>query len=393
MGKLRGLKKDLSAAGCPFLPAAHDGRLLFFASLFFISFFLLLWRRWRRRGCLLLLGRLYFLDVVLDIVAYCDEQDHENRYEYNPPVLENLHDKRNKGDFFHTVNIGSLEPNIYKRRAEGYTVAMKRICIVTGASSGMGDCFARQLAQEGRESFDELWIVARRADRLEQLKAVIEQGPAGPGGCPAVVALPFDLAGKAGALRLKERLDEEQGKGAFTVCVLVNNAGFGSYGEFADTDPEREMDMVDLDCTSLTGITGYALPFMERGARIINTASLASFLPLGNFAVYGACKAYVLSFTVALRAELKDRGIRVTALCPGPVSTEFADVASKGARKEVRHGLSAEKTVAHCLKQSRKGRLYAIMAFKWKFKAAASRFVGRYAGAWFTWRFCKRPSN
>ena len=269
---------------------------------------------------------------------------------------------------------------------------MKKISIVTGASSGMGECFARQLAAEGKTISDEIWIVARRGDRLEKLKAEIEQGAAGKE-LPVIVPLPLDIAGKAGALRLKEKLDEEKDRGAFCVSVLVNNAGFGSYGEFAATDPEREIDMVDLDCTSLTGITGYALPYMGRGARIINVASLASFLPLGNFAVYGACKAYVLSLTVALRAELKDRGIKVTALCPGPVSTEFANVASKGARKEVRHGLSAEKTVAHCLKKSRQGKLYAIMAFKWKFKAAASRFVGRYAGAWFTYRYCKRPSN
>ena len=286
---------------------------------------------------------------------------------------------------------------IYKDVQRGYNGPMKRISIVTGASSGMGDCFARQLAEEGREVSDEIWIVARRGDRLESLKAEIEQGTGLKrpcrGGCPAIVPLPLDIAGKEGALRLKEKLDEEGARGGFRIAVLVNNAGFGSYGEFASTDPVREMDMVDLDCTSLTGITGFALPYMARGSRIINTASLASFLPLGNFAVYGACKAYVLSFTVALRAELKGRGIKVTALCPGPVSTEFANVASKGARKEVRHGLSAEKTVAHCLRKSRRGRLYAIMAFKWKFKAAASRFVGRYAGAWFTYRFCKRPSN
>ncbi|UKI56616.1 MAG: SDR family NAD(P)-dependent oxidoreductase [Treponema succinifaciens] len=128
----------------------------------------------------------------------------------------------------------------------------------------------------------------------------------------------------------------------FKINVLVNNAGFGTYGEFAKTDIMREMKMIDLDCTSLTGITGFAIPYMQKGSRIINVASLASFLPLGNFAVYGACKSYVLSFSVALAAELKHKGIKVTALCPGPVSTEFADVASRGARKKVRHGLSPE---------------------------------------------------
>jgi hypothetical protein len=283
---------------------------------------------------------------------------------------------------------------------------MKNIAIVTGASSGMGSCFALQLAQEGEilrkqggrlPAADELWLIARRQDRLEELKQRIEAAAADKTKCPKVRAIPMDISGKNGALAVKQLLDEEcaaaKDSGGFSISVLVNNAGFGTYGEFASTDTVREMDMIDLDCTSLTGITGFALSYMGRGSRIINTASLASFLPLGNFAVYGACKAYVLSFTVALAAELKDRGIKVTALCPGPVSTEFADVASKGARKQVRHGLSPEKTVAHCLKLSRAGKLYALWAFKWKFKAAASRFVGRYAGAWFTYRFCKRPSN
>lgn len=279
---------------------------------------------------------------------------------------------------------------------------MKKIAIVTGASSGMGSCFAVQLAEESASmrqhgeaqlAADELWIIARRQDRLAELRQRITAA----GGAPAVRVLAMDISGKSGALALKKLLDEEQAataaSGGFCITVLVNNAGFGTYGEFARTDTVREMDMIDLDCTSLTGITGFALPYLVRGSRIINTASLASFLPLGNFAVYGACKAYVLSFSVAIAAELRDRGITVTALCPGPVSTEFADVASKGARKKVRHGLSPEKTVAHCLKRSRKGKLYALWALKWKFKAAASRFVGRYAGAWFTYRFCKRPSN
>ncbi len=253
----------------------------------------------------------------------------------------------------------------------------------------MGVCFARQLAQEG--TCQELWIIARRKENLEQVKKDIENECSAS--APAVRVIAEDISGKSGALRIKALLDEEKKHGDFKISVLVNNAGFGTYGEFSNTDTEREMDMIDLDCTSLTGITGYAIPYLSKGSRIINTASLASFLPLGNFAVYGACKAFVLSFTIALRAELSDKGIKVTALCPGPVSTEFANVASKGARKEVRHGLSPEKTVAHCLKKSRKGRLYSLMAFKWKFKAAASRFVGRYAGARFTYKYCKRPSN
>ena len=298
---------------------------------------------------------------------------------------------------------------------------MKKIGIVTGASSGMGVSFALGLAKEcieGKELLDELWLIARREDKLRDTKKAVEMlsgaenascspenasgGPANASRtaeklCPAVRIIPMDISGQEGAKKFKALLDAEsestKASGGIFIQVLVNNAGFGTYGEFISTDTEREMEMVDLNCTSLTGLTGYALPFMGRGTRLINTASLASFIPLGNFAVYGATKAYVLSLTVALAAELKDRGIKVTALCPGPVSTEFANVASKGARKEVRHGLSPEKTVAHCLKASRKGKLYSMYAFKWRFKAAASRFIGRYLGAWYTYRFCKRPSN
>ncbi|MBQ5448874.1 MAG: SDR family NAD(P)-dependent oxidoreductase [Treponema sp.] len=277
---------------------------------------------------------------------------------------------------------------------------MKKIIVVTGASSGMGASFARQLAEESagflrsgktQAASDEIWIVARRKDRLEALKKEIE----GLGeGIPFVRVIDMDISGRDGARALgKIFSDEASAEESLFINVLVNNAGFGTYGEFAETDVEREMEMVDLDCTSLTGITGYALPFMGKGSRLINTASLASFLPLGNFAVYGACKAYVLSFTVALAAELKQKGIRVTALCPGPVSTEFANVASRGARKEVKHGLSAEKTVAHCIRKSRRGSLYALMAFKWKIASWASKLVPRYICAWFTYKFNKRPSN
>lgn len=274
---------------------------------------------------------------------------------------------------------------------------MKKIAIVTGASSGMGREFAFQISAD--TDADELWLIARRKDRLETLCAELNdlrsEGLKAEVNRPVPRAVELDISGRSGVQRFAKLLAQEKKadakSGGFAIVMLVNNAGFGTYGPFADTDTEKELELIDLDCTALTGICGYSLPFMEKGSQIINTASLASYLPLGNFAVYGAAKAYVLSFTIALAAELKDRGIRVCALCPGPVSTEFANVASGGARPEVLHGLSAEKTVAHCLKQAKRGKHTALMAFKWKFKAAASRFIGRYTGAWFTYRFCKRP--
>ncbi len=269
---------------------------------------------------------------------------------------------------------------------------MLRIAVVTGASSGMGKEFAVQLAARG--IYDEIWMIARRADRLEHIADEINALY----GLSAAKPVCLDISGKAGAGKFAAMLDsynaelERSGTG-LEIAMMVNNAGFGTYGPFEETDAGREMEMVELNCTALTGICSAALRYMNSGSVLINTASLASFLPLGNFAVYGATKAFVLSLSMALAAELKDRGIKVCALCPGPVSTEFADVASNGARKKVRHGLDAADVVAHCLRKAEKGRHMAIMAFKWKFKAAASRFIGRYAGARFTYKFCPRPHN
>ena len=108
-------------------------------------------------------------------------------------------------------------------------------------------------------------------------------------------------------------------------------------------------------------------------------------------AVYAATKSYVLSFSIALAAELKEKGIKVCALCPGPVSTEFANVASNGAREKVKHGLPADKVVKHCLKKAYKGKRIILYALKWKFADTASSFVGRNLVAWFTYKFNKRP--
>lgn len=267
---------------------------------------------------------------------------------------------------------------------------MKKIAIITGASSGMGSEFVKQVAE--RNEHDEIWILARRQDRLENLAKEINRTK----NFDIVRPIAMDISGKDGVHSLKKYIDAENEKlslmeSGLDITLLVNNAGFGIYGPFEETDIDREMEMTDLNCTSLVGITGICLPYMKKGSHIINTASLASFLPLGEFSVYGATKAYVLSFSMALAAELKDKGISVCALCPGPVSTEFANVASGGVREKVRHGLPADKVVKHCLKKAYKGKRTAIYAFKWKFKAAASRFVGRYLGARFTFKYCKRP--
>ena len=269
---------------------------------------------------------------------------------------------------------------------------MKRIAVITGASSGIGEEFARQVCSE--YFYDEIWIIARREDKLKELANALNATK----NFECVRPVVMDVAGKEGVERFKKLLkneDEQLHKieSGIEIGLLINNAGFGTYGPFEKSSINRQMDMVELNCTTVTGICGVALPYLTAGSVIINTASLAAFLPLGNFAVYGATKSFVLSFSVALAAELRDKGIKVCALCPGSVSTEFANVASNGARKEVKGGFPPQKVVAQCLKRAFKGKVIALYRPKWRINAFLSRFIGRYFGARFTYKYSPRPHN
>jgi short-subunit dehydrogenase len=266
---------------------------------------------------------------------------------------------------------------------------MKRIQIITGASSGIGREFALQIARE--RNADEIWLLARRRDRLESLAKEIGS----IGNTPVSHVVELDLGGRKGVTAFASRLAAEAataGDGGLVIDALVNNAGFGTYGTFADTSMERQLDMIDLNCVTLTGLCHAALPYLSRGSLVVNVASLAAFAPLGNFAVYGATKAYALSFSTAFAAEVADSGIHVIALCPGPVDTEFANVASNGVRAAVVDGKSPAAVVSHCLRMARKGKHTAIMAPKWKVKAFMSHVIGRYFIARYMFIHEKRPS-
>lgn len=278
---------------------------------------------------------------------------------------------------------------------------MKRIAIITGASSGMGREFTKELYLNNDKyklgTFDELWILARRENRLNNLKYDLEKiAKENPqNSYPKIVALEIDLSGTAGVNAfnaiIKTTKKVEEKNGGFEIGLLINDAGFGTYGEFTNTPLDEELNMIEINCTSLTGLCGISIPFMGKGSTIINVASLAAFMPLGNFAVYAATKSYVLSFTVALAAELKDKGIHVLAMCPGSVSTEFANVASNGARQEVLHGFPADKTVRHTLKCASRKKYISLWAPKWKITAFFSHFVGRFIIARYTFKYNKRP--
>ena len=267
---------------------------------------------------------------------------------------------------------------------------MKNVAIITGASSGMGKEFAVQVAQ--KYDFDEIWIVARRLENLEQIARSINETK----NFSIVKPVQIDLGSTEGVYEIEKLLVQENEKllkveSGIQIGLLINNAGFGTYGPFEETSVKAEMQMVELNCTSLTGICGIALPYMNSKSVIINTSSLAAFMPLGNFAVYAATKAYVLSFSTALAAELKDKGIKVHALCPGSVNTEFANVASNGARKEVKGGIPPQKVIAQCLNRAFKGKMTSLYRLKWKCLAFMSHFVSGRLVARFTYKYNKRP--
>lgn len=185
-----------------------------------------------------------------------------------------------------------------------------KIAVITGASSGMGREFVTQLDQS--EQFDELWLIARRKDRLEELQASVKA---------KVRAIPLDLGKRESIDEYKALLDEHKPE----VAVLVNAAGFGHFHAFTDISLEAQCDMVDLNARALMGMTHVSLPYMKAGDRIYQLGSLSSFQPVPCIGVYAATKAFVLSFSRSLNVELKSRGIRVMAVCPYWVKTEFFD--------------------------------------------------------------------
>ncbi|MHA3019812.1 SDR family NAD(P)-dependent oxidoreductase [Mycobacterium sp. BMJ-28] len=188
-----------------------------------------------------------------------------------------------------------------------------RTALITGASGGIGEEFAHQLAGLGAD----LVLVARREDKLEQLRATLLAST--PGIAIDIIAADLSVPGSG------ERLAGEVQASGRHIDVLINNAGVGSHGDFVDLDPGALAAQIQLNCATLVDLTARFLPPMvkARNGLVINVASTAAFQPTPTMAVYGASKAFVLSFTEALWQETKSSGVRVLALCPGATETEF----------------------------------------------------------------------
>jgi len=248
---------------------------------------------------------------------------------------------------------------------------LKKVALVTGASAGLGVEFARQLSKRGHR----LVLVARRKERLEKLAKEL-------GNARAVA---IDLSKANAAAKLIADL-EEKGE---VVDLLVNNAGFGLIGRFAELDAKRLRQMIDLNVGALTDLCRAVAPGMikRRGGAILNVASTAAFQPGPKMAVYFATKAFVLSLSEALHEELKPHGIKVSCLCPGPTRTEFGEVAGFGGNGAFdRLAMGAAEVVEIGLDGLDKNKAVVIAGLVNKVGAWSTRFaprstVRRIAGA------------
>lgn len=193
--------------------------------------------------------------------------------------------------------------------------ASDRTAIVTGASSGIGEAIARNLVVRGHG----VTLVARRADKLEELAT--ELGTSGL----RIEVVPCDLADREARAELPDRVDAL----GLTPDILVNNAGLSTVGAIVGSNPEAEANMIEVNVVAVADLCTRFLPGMverRRGA-LLNVASTAAFQPIPGQTGYAACKAFVLSYTRGLAGELRGTGVSVTALCPGPVATGFAEAA------------------------------------------------------------------
>ena len=224
--------------------------------------------------------------------------------------------------------------------------------MVTGATSGMGKDFVFALAE--KNNVEEIWIVGRRQDRLEEIQGRLELP------CRIFAA---DLACPDSINLIRSELELSNAK----IDMLINCAGFGIIGSFDESDPEQQAGMIDVNCRALVLLTRAALPYMSNGSNIINLASSAAFVPQPYFAVYAATKAFVLSFSRALSAELKH--VSVTAVCPGPVKTEFFDIAERTGKIQIYKKLfmaDSKTTVKKSLKAAYNGRRVYTPSFSMK---------------------------
>ncbi len=243
----------------------------------------------------------------------------------------------------------------------------RKWALITGASSGFGIDFATIMARMGFN----LVLVARRLDRLEKVKAELLAH------YPVVIEIiSKDLSSTKASEDLHQQIIDKK----ITISYLINNAGFGVHGSFAEQDPGKIDEMISLNIASLTRMCSLFTPSMvEKGeGRILNVASIAAFMPCPGYASYAATKSYVLSFSQSLAFELRNSGVTVTALCPGIAKTEFMQVAGQGMNLYTRLALMESYPIAQAgLMGMFAGKAIVVPGWLNKFNTYFLRFIPR----------------
>ena len=222
---------------------------------------------------------------------------------------------------------------------------MMSVAIITGASSGMGAEFAKQMRD--RLGITDFWLIARRKDRMEELRDSL--------GVNAKI-IEADLTTEDGIEAIRGALEAERP----SVKYLINSAGFGNFGAFDEIPESDVVKMIDLNVKATVLLTHAVVPYMKRGGRIIQLGSGSCFTPLPHFNVYSSSKVFVLHYTKSLNYELKPYGIRATCFCPGWVETPFLpkslDAPGAYVPKKMKPLLNVERVVTGCVKASVKGK-------------------------------------
>jgi short-subunit dehydrogenase len=252
-----------------------------------------------------------------------------------------------------------------------------RIAIVTGASSGIGREFVRQI--DASFELDEIWVIARRAERLEELKSVIKS---------KIIPISLDLSDEKSDDFLKRKLSDESPE----VAVLVNAAGYGKFGAFDEIALNEQCGMIQLNADALTRVTYRVLPYMNNGAQIYQVCSRSGFHPVPYISVYAATKAYVLSFSRALNRELKNRGIRVIAVSPGWVRTEFFDRAAENDNTIVYYNnfVTAEQVVKRAIRDMKRNKDISICGGSTRFQVFLAKMLPHKLVMWI---WCKQQKK
>lgn len=236
-----------------------------------------------------------------------------------------------------------------------------KIAVITGASSGMGREFVYAIDKEF--TLDEIWVIARREQRLKELQGL----------CKAKVRpIALDLTSAdsyAVYMSLLEEINPE-------IQVLINNAGFGLFGEFTQLDLDKQLNLIDLNVKGLTAISHISIPYMPQGSHLVNLASNSSWQPVPYINVYGSTKAYVMNFSRALGVELKSHKIHVMAVAPGWIKTEFFEHAvNDDTIKYYDRFYTAKQVVDRAMKDLKKNKSVSIMGFPVRMQVRLVKFL------------------